>query len=103
MSLLLLVPLAGGVGFWFARNKGTPAPVVVASPRAPVQAPAAAPAAETTPKPTTEPAPEPTPSAEPSSAATAAPAPARAGTRRVAPAKKKAEAGEDLDVRNPYR
>jgi serine/threonine-protein kinase len=102
-SLLLLIPLAGGAGFWFARNKAAPAPVVVAPPRAPVQAAAPAPAA---------PAPEATPTpadpalaadSAPSSEPAAAPAPPRAGPRRQAPAKKKADEGETLDVRNPYR
>jgi serine/threonine-protein kinase len=106
MSLMLLVPLAGGAGFWFARNRGAAAPVVATPPRAPVQAAAAAPAppaAEAAPEPSSEPAPaaDPAPSSEPAPAA--APTPARATVRRQAPAKKKAEEGEELDVRNPYR
>ncbi len=103
VSLLLLVPLAAGAGFWFARNKSAPAPVVVAPPQAPVQAAAPAPAA---PEPEASPMPADSAPVAADSAPTAptgAATPARGGPRRAAPAKKKAEAGEDLDVRNPYR
>jgi serine/threonine-protein kinase len=100
----LLVPMAAGAGFWFARNKAAPPPIIVAAPAAaPAPAPvvpAATAEPETTPKPSAEAAPSATPPAELAPAVVAAP-PARAG-RRAGSTKKK-DAGNDLDVRNPYR
>jgi serine/threonine-protein kinase len=103
-ALLLLVPLAGGAGFYFARNRG-PATVAVPVPPVPAQPVAAAPV-EPTPKPSAEAAPT---TAETASAAPApevapaAPAAPRQGRARPAPKKKEEGSGADLDVRNPYR
>jgi hypothetical protein len=110
LAILLLVPLAGGAGFWFARNKAAPPPVVAAPPPPVVvqAAPAAAPTeepVEVTPTPSADPADataRATEKPEAAPAAAAAPAPVRGGARRPAPKKKEA-AEEELDVRNPYR
>lgn len=106
LSLMLLVPLAGGAGFWFARSKTAQAPVAAAP--APVVAPPAVPSvkppdpeAEAAAKASAEPteaAAEATPTTEPA-IITAAP---RSAQRRAAPKKKEATEDE-LDVRNPYR
>jgi serine/threonine-protein kinase len=105
-ATLLLVPLAAGAGFWFARNKEAPRPVVVAAPAVPTQAapqtPAAAPVPEEPAKPAAEATDSGSSTAEPVPSVSA-PAQPRSGVRRAAPRKKDASAGEDLDVRNPYR
>jgi len=99
------LPLAAGAGFWFARNKQAHPPVVLAAPPVPVQAPppppAAAPVPEETPKPSAE-ATDSGSTVQPVPAVSA-PAQPRTGARRTTPKKKDASAGEDLDVRNPYR
>jgi serine/threonine-protein kinase len=104
IAVAVLVPLAGGAGFFFAKNRPAPPPVVVAArPALAVPAPVPAP----TPEAVEEVAP--TPSAEATASSSSAEQPPAVVTpqprvRRVAPAKKKdAAAGEDLDVRNPYR
>jgi serine/threonine-protein kinase len=105
LSLVLLLPLAAGGGFWFARNRAPAAPPVVAP--APVVtvpvAAAPAPAEPLVPAPSAEPAATAAePSAKPDSAPAATAAPPRPIQRRAAP-KKKASGDDDLDVRNPYR
>ena len=107
LAALLLIPLAGGAGFWFARNKPLPPPVVAAP--APVPAPVqaaqvATPQAEEPPKPvaTGDQGTEPVPSSAEAEKPAAQPATVRGAPRR-APAKKKETAGDELDVRNPYR
>ena len=102
---LLGAAAAGAGGFVLARSRPRESPrvVTVAAPVVPAPLPVlptvvAPPPADTPPTPITTP--EALPSAVPS-ASVVPPAPARP-IRSVRPAKKK-PAGEDLDVRNPYR
>jgi hypothetical protein len=104
-ALLLLVPLAGGAGFYFARNRASAPIAVPVPPAAPVHAAAAAPL-EPAPKPSAEAAPTAVETASAAPTPEAAPAPAAPRQVRARPAPKKKEesgGGEDLDVRNPYR
>ena len=101
MVALLVACVAGAGGFWLARgSRSAPLPVVAApAPPAAATLPPQPAAAPTTPITT----PDQLPSAVP--AATASPAPVgapRAPVGRPA-ARPKKKAGDDLDVRNPYR
>jgi serine/threonine-protein kinase len=104
LAAVLVALVAGGGGFVLARRSHvvTNPTVVVVTPPPPAAAvaPAAAPPVEATTTPVTTP--EALPSAVPAVTRNVAPAAAPRGRPAPRPAKKK-QAGEDLDIRNPYR